>query len=171
MALRRIIRATDLHSKKLSMTFGLTAPQLYVVEAVRELGEVTTGRLSGHVSLSQGTVTTILDRLENRGLIERYRSLSDRRVVHARLTTAGRKILLKAPPLLQQRFVAAFASLAPADRDRIVATLNEVAAMMGASDLDAAPLLTVSAPAADGAAAPIANHPEIKAGQVAPKLP
>src|SRR3546814_3935999 len=59
-ALRRIIRATDLHSKQLSREVGLTTPQVVVLQAVRDLGEVTTGQLSRRVSLSQGTVTTIL---------------------------------------------------------------------------------------------------------------
>lgn len=149
VALRRIIRATDLHSKQLSKNFGLTTPQVYVLQAIRDLGDVTTGQLSGRVNLSQGTVTTILDRLESRGLIERYRSLADRRVVHARLTTQGRRVLKKAPPLLQERFRAAFASLGPTDQDRIVKTLKEVAHMMGAGELDAAPVLAVGSPAAD----------------------
>ncbi len=140
-ALRRIIRATDLHSKRLARDVGLTTPQIVVLRAVRDLGEVTTGKLSRHVSLSQGTVTTILDRLENRGLVERYRSASDRRVVHSRLTRQGRTLLRKTPPLLHEKFIEVFGGLSAARQQRIVKTLDEVAAMMGAADLDAAPLL------------------------------
>ncbi len=149
LALRRIIRATDLHSRHLSKQYGLTTPQVYVLQAIDDLGEVTTGQLSGRVNLSQATVTTILDRLESRGLVERYRSLADRRIVHARLTTQGQKVLKNAPPLLQERFMAAFESLDIAAQDRTVKTLKEVADMMGAGDLDAAPLLAVGPPAAD----------------------
>lgn len=145
-ALRRIIRATDLHSKQLAREVGLTTPQAVVLQAVRDLGEVTIGQLSRRVSLSQGTVTTILDRLEERGLVERYRSTADRRVVHSRLTRRGRVLLAKAPPLLHEKFTAAFARLSAARQDRIIATLDEVAAMMGAADLDAAPLLDSGSP-------------------------
>ncbi len=140
-ALRRIIRATDLHSKQLARDTGLTTPQVVVLQAVRDFSEVTTGQLSRRVSLSQATVTTILDRLESRGLVERYRSTADRRIVHSRLTRQGRAILRKAPPLLHERFTAAFQNLSPARQNRILATLDEVAAMMGAAELDAAPLL------------------------------
>jgi DNA-binding MarR family transcriptional regulator len=140
-ALRRIIRATDLHSKQLTREVGLTTPQVVVLQAVSDLGEVTTGLLSRRVSLSQGTVTTILDRLESRVLVERYRSAADRRIVHSRLTRQGRAVLRKAPPLLHERFTAAFRRLGPARQQRILATLDEVAAMMGAAELDAAPLL------------------------------
>jgi DNA-binding MarR family transcriptional regulator len=98
-ALRRIMRATDLHSKRLTKHAGLTIPQVVVLQAIRDLGEVTTGMLSVRVSLSQATVTSILDRLEERGLVERYRSTSDRRVVHARLTGQGRSVLRRAPSI------------------------------------------------------------------------
>jgi DNA-binding MarR family transcriptional regulator len=145
-ALRRIIRATDLHSKQLARDTGLTTPQVVVLQAVRDLGEVTTGQLSRRVSLSQATVTTILDRLESRGLVERYRSNADRRIVHGRLTRQGRAILRKAPPLLHERFTEAFQQLSTARQSRILTTLDEVAVMMGAAELDAAPLLDSGSP-------------------------
>lgn len=144
VALRRIIRATDLHSKQLAKRTGLTIPQVVVMQSIRDLGEVATGEISRRVSLSQATVTSILDRLEGRGLIERYRSVADRRVVHARLTGGGRAVLRKAPPLLHERFIEAFAALAASRQEAIIATLEEVAGMMGAEHLDAAPLLDVA---------------------------
>ena len=149
VALRRIIRATDLHSKQLFKTSGLTIPQVVVLQSVRDMGEVTTGQVSERVSLSQSTVTSILDRLESRDLIERYRSVADRRVVHLRLTKQGRAVLHKAPSLLHERFVAAFTALKPFRQKQIVDVLEEIAGMMGAENLDAAPLLDVAPPQND----------------------
>lgn len=141
VALRRIIRATDIHSKRVAKESGLTTAQIVVLQAVRFLGEVTTGRISDEVNLSAGTVTTIMDRLEARELVERYRSERDRRVVHARLTAAGEAKLRQAPALLHERFIGAFTRLDPSGQERILSTLNEVAAMLGAGAIDAAPLL------------------------------
>ena len=62
--LRQIIRAIDLHSKRLSKESGLTGPQLILMRSIRELGEVTIRELSNHTNMSQATATTILDRLE-----------------------------------------------------------------------------------------------------------
>lgn len=152
VALRRIIRATDLHSKHILKMSGLTIPQVIVLQSVRDLGEVTTGRISARVSLSQGTVTSILDRLERRGLIERYRSATDRRVVHSRLTQRGRAVLRAAPALLHERFIEAFSALSGRRQDAIIATLDDIAAMLGAEDLDASPVLTTTPPSASGAA-------------------
>lgn len=146
MALRRIIRASDLHSRKIERQTGLTVPQLIVLQAIGELGEVTTGRIAAEVSLSQATATVILDRLEEKGLIGRYRSTVDRRVVHSALTPVGRRQIDQSPPLLHDALTRRFETLPEPKRRRIQAALDEVAAMMDAEGLDAAPLLDVGRP-------------------------
>jgi len=146
VALRRIIRAVDLQSKRISKESGLTTPQVLILQSIMELGEVTTGRISEQVNLSQATVTTILDRLEHRELIERYRSTKDRRIVHSRLTPRGRQTLQKAPTLLHERFIESFLQQDAKNQKRILTTLGEVAEMLGGGKLDAAPILDVQPP-------------------------
>lgn len=143
IAIRKIIRATDLHSRRLTKTVGLTAPQLLVMQAIRDLGAVAISRLSTEVSLSQATVTTIIDRLEARGFVARQRSDKDRRVVHALLTGSGREALESAPTPLQEAFSVRFEQLADWEQSQILAALQRVAAMMDADDLDASPYLAV----------------------------
>ena len=93
---------------------GLTIPQVVLLAAVRDLGEVTTNGLSRHVDLSPGHGSSrSLDKLEERGFVERYRSPTDRRIVHSRLTEAGAEILARAPGLLPSETVDAIAALAP----------------------------------------------------------
>src|SRR5690554_269469 len=104
-ALRRVIRATDLHSKHLEKTVGLTAPQLLLLQILRDRGDLTSGELARRMNLSQATVTTILDRLERRELVQRIRSETDKRKVYTALTEAGEAILREAPLPLQQHFV------------------------------------------------------------------
>lgn len=143
VALRRVIRATDLHSKRLSKHAGLTGPQLLIMRSVRDLGKVTIGTIADRVSLSQATVTTILDRLEHRKLVFRVRSTQDKRKVHAHLTEEGRAILARAPEPLQEDFIRKFQSLAEWEQTMILASLQRVANMMDADDLDASPVLDV----------------------------
>ncbi len=143
VALRRIMRAIDLHSKKLSKTTGLTAPQLLIMQSIRDLGNVSIGTIAREVSLSQATVTTILDRLERRRLVFRERSTVDKRKVHARLTTAGEEILKEAPKPLQENFIRQFQRLQDWEQSMIVASLQRVALMMDAKDIDASPVLDV----------------------------
>lgn len=143
VALRRVIRATDLHSKRLSKHAGLTGPQLLIMRTIRDLGEVTIGTIAENVSLSQATVTTILDRLELRKLVYRVRSTKDKRKVHAHLTEAGADLLARAPNPLQEDFIEKFQNLAEWEQTMILASLQRVANMMNADDIDASPLLTV----------------------------
>lgn len=148
VSLRRIIRATDLHSKRMIKACGLTIPQIMVLRAIEDLGDVTVRRISSHVSLSQATVTTILNRLEERHYIQRVRSLVDRRIVNARLTAEGKTVLDGAPTLLHEKFIERFESLEPWEKTQILSSLQRVATMMDAESIDAAPMLDIETPPA-----------------------
>ena len=143
IALRRVIRATDLHSKYLSKTTGLTAPQILLLKTIRSQGETTIGKLADHMSLSQATVTTILDRLEKRGLVYRERSKEDKRKVHAHLTESGIHTLQAAPMPLHDQFARQFADLQDWEQSMIISSLQRVAHMMDAEHIDASPVLDI----------------------------
>ena len=98
VALRRIIRATDLHSKRLARETGLTLPQLLLLQTIHELGDVTIGRLAQEMNLTQATVTTIVDRLSAADMVFRERDSQDKRKVLVHLTDKGHATLTKAPP-------------------------------------------------------------------------
>ena len=141
VSLRRIIRANDLHSRKLGRETGLTTPQLVVMRAILDAEDPTVSKISRDESLSQATVTNILNRLEAQDLIRRSRSEQDKRRVNLQVTPAGRKLLKGAPKPLQEGFVARFNQLEDWEQHLLVSSLARVAAMMDAQDLDAAPLL------------------------------
>ncbi len=143
VALRRVIRATDLHSKHLAKTTGLTTPQVLLLQTIRNNEQVTIGKLAEDISLSQATVTTILDRLEKRALVYRERSKDDKRKVHAHLTERGVEVLKDAPIPLQEHFAQRFGELDEWEQTMIISSLQRVAHMMKAQDIDASPVLDV----------------------------
>lgn len=143
VALRRVIRATDLHSKHLAKTTGLTSPQILLLQTIRDKGQVTIGELASKISLSQATVTSILDRLEKRQLVYRERSKEDKRKVHAHLTEQATGILKEAPIPLQEHFAQQFGDLKEWEQTMIISSLQRVAQMMDAQDIDAAPMLDI----------------------------
>jgi len=145
IALRRVIRATDLHSRYLAKTTGLTTPQILLLQTIHDRGQVTIGELAQEMSLSQATVTSILDRIEKRALVYRVRSTSDKRKVHAYLTEQGLEVLKVAPPPLQAHFTEQFSELNDWEQSMIIASLQRVAQMMDAQNLDASPVLDVGA--------------------------
>lgn len=143
IALRRVIRATDLHSKHLIKTTGLTAPQILLLQAIRDKGQVTIGELANEISLSQATVTTILDRLEKKNLIYRKRSKEDKRKVHAFLNDNALEVLMNAPTPLQEHFTKHFNDLQNWEQTMIISSLQRVAQMMDAQHIDASPVLDI----------------------------
>jgi len=143
VALRRVIRATDLHSKHLAKTTGLTAPQILLLQTIRDKGEVTISELANKVSLSQATVTSILDRLEKRSLVYRERSKEDKRKVHAYLTDEAMEVLKEAPIPLQEHFARQFSDLQDWEQTMIISSLQRVAQMMDAQHIDASPVLDI----------------------------
>lgn len=144
-ALRRISRAIDLHSRYLASTFGLTGPQLVSLRAVGQLEQATPSDLAREVSLSQATMTGIIDRLAARQLVTRERISKDRRRVTIRLTEAGRALIEQAPSPLQERFVERLSELTEAEQLEIRDTLERIVRMMDGEDLDAAPVLVPAA--------------------------
>lgn len=139
-ALRRIIRAIDLHSRRLALRYGLTGPQLVLLQELARMPNASVGELAKSVSLSNGTVTDILDRLEKRGLVHRVRGDEDKRRVFVRITEAGGHIMSEAPPLLQEHFNEEFRKLKDWEQTLILSSLQRVASMME-EKASAAPLL------------------------------
>lgn len=129
-ALRRMMRAADMQSRALSKATGLTSAQLVILRGVFELGEVTTTALSAYADLSPATVVTVLEKLEERGIVTRYRSKSDRRVVHTSLTGHGRTLLDSVPGPSGTRFASRFAAFSDDRRRRIVAAVETLADML-----------------------------------------
>jgi DNA-binding MarR family transcriptional regulator len=143
VALRRVIRATDLHSKHLAKTTGLTTPQILLLQTIRDKGEVTIGEIANEMSLSQATVTSILGRLEKRDLVYRERSKEDKRKVHAYLTDQASEILKEAPIPLQEHFTRQFIDLQEWEQTMIISSLQRIAQMMDAQHIDASPVLDI----------------------------
>ncbi|MCK4515348.1 MAG: winged helix-turn-helix transcriptional regulator, partial [Spirochaetaceae bacterium] len=133
--IRQISHAIDLRSRQLAKTVGLTVPQLIVLNEVTENGEPAIGHVAEQVSLSQATVTTIVDRLELRGLLLRRRDSTDRRKVLIATTESGKAIVASNPTILQEEFTQAFAKLESWEQTQILSSLQRVSAMMSAQQM------------------------------------
>jgi DNA-binding MarR family transcriptional regulator len=140
VCLRRIIQLIDRHSKYLIKTVGLSIPQLTILHEVACKREQSASQIARAVSLSQATVTGIIDRLERRGLIERSRDHLDRRKVLVRPTHHCLEMLTKTPPLLQESFIDALKDLQAWEQSMILSSLQRLLALMESKKID--PLVT-----------------------------
>lgn len=142
IALRRILRATELYARELAHSAGLTPAQLRVLQIVDEKGSATPKDLAKQMGVSQATITALVDKLVSREQVQRVQSQTDRRQTNVTITAAGHETLVNAPDALQQKFVREFENLDDWEQAMLVAALERVAGMLDASALDAAPVLT-----------------------------
>ncbi len=78
--------------------YGLTMPQFGTLEALYHLGPLPLGALADKLLVTGGNVTYVMDRLEDQGLVYRYRRPDDRRVIQAKLTEEGRALVAEVFP-------------------------------------------------------------------------
>lgn len=143
-AIRRIIRKTSDHSRRLARQTGLSVPQALCLRAIgagRPKQEVTVVAVSQAVQLAPATVSRLLDKLEQAGLILRERRSQDRRKVCLRLTPQGRRKLRTLPEPLQEQFLARLQALPKSRQADLLRALETIVDLMEAGELDAAPLL------------------------------
>jgi len=136
--LRKISQAVDLYSKYLNKNFGLTGPQLIILQELSN-GELTVSGLARRVSLSQGTVTDIIHRLEKKDLIIRRRSSQDKRRVLITLSEKCKDLLALAPPPLQETFTNSFSQIEEWEQLMILSSMSRIVKMMSAESIDALP--------------------------------
>jgi len=92
----RIFRELTWHGQKHAIQtltrpeIGLTMPQMITLLAIHDSGSCRMGTLAEVTQQSGGTLTGIVDRLIDDGLVERVRSAEDRRVIEVTLTAEGR---------------------------------------------------------------------------------
>lgn len=140
-SLRRIIRAVGLYSRELMRRRNLTTSQLASLRQLSRHGRLSAGDVARGITVSQATITGVLDRLERRGLVTRSRDLHDRRRVVIELTEAGREAVATSPPPLHERFMLRLAELPEAERQEIDRVLRRIVEMMEAEHVEAAPML------------------------------
>lgn len=143
VALRKVIRAIDMRSRQLNKDVGLTGPQLLVLQEVGKNPGVMVKQIAQSINLSPATITSILDRMEARALVDRVRSTEDKRKVGVFLSETGQAALTAAPLPLQEHFLNRFNSLEEWEKSLMVSTMQRIATMMDAAEIDAAPVLEV----------------------------
>lgn len=141
VALRRIVRVTDLNAKRVARDTGLTPPQLLILQTIEQSDGVTIGDIARQVNLTQATITSIIDRLEQAGHVERRRSAEDRRKVHVELTEKARALLRTAPLTLQNWLRGRFEQIEDWEKSFLVAALDRMSALMEADQIEASPIL------------------------------
>ncbi|MES2170919.1 MAG: MarR family transcriptional regulator [Actinomycetota bacterium] len=126
-ALYSASRALTARYRELLEPFGITYPQYLTLLVLWETGSATVSTLGDRLHLDSGTLSPLLRRLEQAGLITRSRQADDERVVHVSLTPAG--IELRADAAGVPLAICASTGLALED----LAALRDQVALVGES--------------------------------------
>jgi len=141
ISIRKIIQAIDIHSRLLNKKFGLTGPQLIVLQEISNHGQISITPLSKITSLRQATITDITKRLEAKGYISRKKREDDKRSVSLSVTEGGEAIIKQLPPLLQEKFTEEFSKIENWEQLMILSAFERTVSLMSADDIDASPVL------------------------------
>jgi DNA-binding MarR family transcriptional regulator len=77
----------------------ITSQQMGILMSLRDSVATTPFELSKLLGIDTGLMTRMLDKLETKGLLERSRSIEDRRVVNLKLTKAGEAVAGRLPEI------------------------------------------------------------------------
>lgn len=146
IAIRRLIRAIDLDSKKSQKETGLSIPQLLALIFISKQTDYQTTQLElrKHLNLNSSTVTGIVSRLVNKGYLARLPAREDKRATRLAITHEGLAILKVSSPLLQEKLTNRLSKLEDQKLDEILSTLNFLISLLEAEDIDASPFITSS---------------------------
>ena len=134
--MRKLMQAGERYTKELNKKFSVSAPQVACLLALRDNGPISPSQIARKIMVESSTVTGIIDRLEQKGLVTRKRVSLDRRVIPVELTEAGRRLAENAPPPIQHKIVKGLRKIDEAERTRIIEALGRLTEMIDTEDMD-----------------------------------
>ena len=145
-SVRRIVQALRT-SHRAAGSMKLTGAQLFVIASLGAgEGPLSVGELARRTRTDQSTVSVVVSRLVEKGLIKRGTSSRDSRRVELSLTAKGRALQKRAPTTVpQQKLARALEHLPPRDAATLSKLLMGIVADMGEADVPA-PMLFEDGP-------------------------
>lgn len=105
---------------------GLSMGEFGVLEALYHKGPMLLGEVQQKILVSSGGITYLVDRLEDKGLVERQQCPEDRRARYAALTPEGEKFIRRIFPEHARCVDQALGGLDIAEKEQAVALLRKL---------------------------------------------
>jgi DNA-binding MarR family transcriptional regulator len=135
-SIRRLMQAEELYTKELNKIYNISAAQLNCLLALHEHGPLSPSQIARNILVNSSTVTGIIDRLEQKGLVRRLRISSDRRIITIELTKTGVALVENAPPPIQWKIIDGLNKISEKEIRQIALTLTKLTGMMDVQDLE-----------------------------------
>ena len=132
-SLRRIVRSFRVSARSVEGRLGISAAQLFVLHQLVESDASSIDELAARTLTHQSSVSVVVARLAERGLVVRRTSRDDGRRTEIALSAAGRAMLRRAPESLQEHLLRALTRM-PAAQLRTLG--RQLAALVEALEVD-----------------------------------
>jgi len=139
-ALRRLVRALRLADRAAESRLGLSAAQLFVLERLSEGPVGSMAELAGRTLTDASSVSVVVQRLAERGLVVRAVATDDARRTTLRLSAAGKRLLGTAPRSPQAELLDALEQLSTGERKDLERLLERVVRSMGIDETAPTPM-------------------------------
>ncbi|NNG17094.1 MAG: MarR family transcriptional regulator [Gemmatimonadales bacterium] len=106
---------------------GLSVAEFGLLEILQQKGPLPLGEVQRSLSVSSGGVTFLVDRLEEKGLVERRSSQQDRRSKHAALTDKGEELMAEVLPAHAERIRESMSGLTLPEQRSAIGALRALA--------------------------------------------
>src|SRR5437763_12192072 len=127
LVLWKAAQAVEAYAKRSIEHLEMCGSDFAVLEALLHKGALPVNEIGKKVLLTSGSITVAVDRLENKGLVERHAHGTDRRAKIVHLTKSGRKVITRAYTNHAADLERlASASLSRAERETLIGLLKKV---------------------------------------------
>jgi MarR family 2-MHQ and catechol resistance regulon transcriptional repressor len=93
IVLSRAFKAINEHVNKVIQASGLNPTEFAVLELLYHKGDQPMQQIGGKILLASGSITYVVDKLEQKGMLKRIACPKDRRVTYAQITEDGKKFI------------------------------------------------------------------------------
>ena len=131
-AIRRLVRHLRLADRAAQGELGISGAQLFVLNELGKTGSLSLNDLAARTRTDQSSVSVVVSRLVDAGLVTRERDARDARRLVLNLTKNGRAMLQRSPSIAQEQILGVIERLAPADRKRFADSITALVDALGA---------------------------------------
>ena len=133
-AIRRVVRTLRVASRSAEKEVGLSAAQLFVLHALAKAPALSLNEVAERTRTHQSSVSVVVQRLVERGLVSRDRDPVDARRTALSLTPEAHRMLENAPDAPSERLIAALERMPGGVRARLASGLTRLVQELGAAD-------------------------------------
>jgi DNA-binding MarR family transcriptional regulator len=124
-AIRSIVRALRINTRAIESKMGMSLAQLFVLQQLSERSANSLNELAERTATHQSSVSVVVRRLVESGLVSRATSALDRRRLEIEVTPKGRELLAGAPITVQTQLVDALRAMSERDQSTLAGILED----------------------------------------------